>query len=363
MSQSAATIEDCRTSPLERASALHPEFYADPKWLGFERREIFRRTWQLVGPESWAAGKGDHFVVDIAGAGVLVARGDDGGLRAFLNACRHRGAPIAACAGKNAKRFNCPYHGWSYRLDGSLRAAPEMTEAEDFDVAANGLVPVNVETWHGMVFVRVASDGRPLSDYLGGISERIAPIDLSAMTFERREVWPVGANWKVYADNYLEGYHVPTIHPKLNEIVDYRGYTTELEALRSMQTSSLSNCDGVYGGDAVYYYFIYPNLMLNIVGGRVQTNRIVPDGPDRCFVEFDYYYADAEARARAEKDAEFSALVQDEDRRICEAVQKTLASGSYVPGRLSPAREGAVWHFQNLLRADFARGFANGFAR
>lgn len=347
--------EDLERRPLARAVALHPDFYADPQWLEFERREIFRANWQLVGPEAWAPAPGDHFVADIAGTSILVARGEDGTLRAFLNACRHRGAPIAACAGKSAKRFNCPYHGWSYRLDGALRAAPEMTGAEDFDLAANGLTPVSLSVWNGMVFARVAGAGRPLEDFVGGIDARIRPIDLAGMTFERREVWAVASNWKVYADNYLEGYHVPSIHPKLNEIVDYRGYTTELEAFRSMQTSSLENCDGVYGGDAVYYYFIYPNMMLNIVGGRVQTNRIVPDGPHRCRVEFDYYYAGAEARARAEKDAAFSALVQEEDRLICEAVQKNLVTGAYVPGRLSPGREGAVWHFQNLLRADYAR--------
>jgi choline monooxygenase len=351
--------DDLAPRPLAQAIALHPEFYADPKWLDYESREIFPANWQIVGPEAWAAAPGDHFIADIAGAGVLVARGEDGVLRAFLNVCRHRGAPIAACAGTGAKRFNCPYHGWSYRLDGSLRAAPEMAEAEGFDPAQHGLIAAALEVWNGMVFVRLAPKGRPLADYLGGVDRRIRPIDLSKMTFERRETWPVAANWKVYADNYLEGYHVPSVHPALNDIIDYRGYATELEALRSMQTSAVANAEGVYGGDAVYYCFIYPNMMLNIVGGRVQTNRVVPDGPDRCRVEFDYYYADAAARALAEGDAAFSARVQEEDRLICEAVQKNLVSGAYVPGRLSPARESALWHFQNLLRADYARAFAS----
>lgn len=350
------TREDTRLLPLANAIALHPDFYADARWFEFEKREVFAKTWQLAGPASWAADAGDHFVASVAGASILVVRDEAGTLRAFYNICRHRGAPIASCAGTAAKRFNCPYHGWSYRLDGSLRAAPEMQNAGDFNLADYGLMPVRITQWSGLVFVTLSAATPPLAEFVSGIAERIAPIDLAALRFHRRETAPVAANWKAYADNYLEGYHVPTIHPKLNEIVDYGGYTTELSRWLSVQTSTIAGSGGAYGGGVVFYFLIYPNTMLNIVEGRLQSNRIVPDGPGRCLVEFDFYYSD-EAAARAAADGEITALVQDEDRRICEAVQQSLASGAYRPGRLCPAREAGVWHFQNLMRETYARSF------
>ena len=343
--------------PLESAVALHPEFYVDPKWLEFEKREVFAKSWQLLGPASWAADAGDHFVADIAGVPVLVVRDEKGLLRAFLNICRHRGAPLASCPGRGAKRFNCPYHGWSYRLDGSLRAAPEMQEAKGFDLADYGLKPVRVEQWMGLAFATLSGETPPLADFFGGIAERIAPIDLEKMRFHSRALSQVAANWKAYTDNYLEGYHVPSIHPRLNEIVDYDGYTTELGRWRSMQVSGLGASGGAYGGDAVYYCHVWPNTTLNIVGGRLQTNRILPDGPDRCVVEFDFYYSE-EATSRAEKDIALTLEVQEEDRTICAKVQKGLASGAYAPGRLCPKREAGVWLFQNLMREAYAQGGA-----
>lgn len=350
------TRDDIRKFPLDGALALHPDFYADARWFEFERREVFAKSWQLAGPAAWAAAAGDHFVADVAGASILVVRDEQGALRAFHNACRHRGAPIASCAGTGAKRFNCPYHGWSYRVDGSLRAAPEMQSARDFRLSDYGLKAVRLEEWMGLVFVTLSGETPPLADFLGGVAERIAPIDLASMRFRRRAIDRVAANWKTYADNYLEGYHVPCVHPRLNEIVDYNGYTTEIDRWRSMQTSAIAGSGGAYGGDSVFYYFIWPNTMLNIVEGRLQTNRIIPDGPSACTVEFDFYYAPS-AADRAAADAEVTALVQGEDRRICEAVQRNLVSGAYAPGRLCPAREAGVWHFQNLMRDAYARAF------
>jgi choline monooxygenase len=163
----------------------------------------------------------------------------------------------------------------------------------------------------------------------------------------------VACNWKVYVDNYLEGYHVPHIHPGLNSVLDYRSYVTETAEWYSFQFSPLDSGDDLYGSGEALYYFLYPNAMLNILPGRLQTNRVLPLGVDRCRVEFDFYYAPAatpEALARRAKDIAFSDEVQDEDVTICEDVQRGLASGSYEAGRLNPLRENAVHHFHELLR-------------
>jgi choline monooxygenase len=189
----------------------------------------------------------------------------------------------------------------------------------------------------------------------GGIAERIHPVDLGAWRFARHVAYDVACNWKVYVDNFLEGYHLPHVHPGLSKVLDYRAYETELFEWYSLQHSPLRNNEGIYGDGTAWYYFIYPNVMLNIMPGRLQTNRVLPLGDDRCRVEFGYYYAeDAAALARSANDERFSDEIQVEDIAICEAVQRGLASGVYEAGRLSPKRERGVWHFHQLLRSAYA---------
>jgi choline monooxygenase len=160
----------------------------------------------------------------------------------------------------------------------------------------------------------------------------------------------------VYVDNYLEGYHVPHVHPGLNKLLDYRSYVTECAPWYSFQFSPLESAPDLYGNGEALYYFLYPNTMLNILPGRLQTNRVLPLGADRCRVEFDFFYAPVEdetAEDRKARDLAFSDEVQIEDVTICEEVQRGLASGSYEAGRLNPLRENAVHHFQELLRAAY----------
>lgn len=164
-------------------------------------------------------------------------------------------------------------------------------------------------------------------------------------------VCKVAANWKVYVDNFLEGYHLPLVHPGLTQLVDYSTYTTERDQWWSLQRSPVED-SGPYGGGEGLYFFIYPNIMLNFMPGRIQTNRVVPTSLTTCDVEFDFYYVPG-AESRAAEDRAFTDQIQEEDRMICEHVQKGLTSGVYEAGRLSPKRESGVWHFQNLLRQDY----------
>jgi choline monooxygenase len=252
--------------------------------------------------------------------------------------------------------IRCRYHGWLYDQEGRLVAAPEMQDAAGFEVGDVRLPCLPVREWQGLLFVALDERVPDFAQVYAGIAERIAPINLPAMRFERRDVFEVACNWKVYVDNFLEGYHLPIVHPGLAKVVDYRAYATELAAWHSLQHSPLRDSDAIYGAGEALYFFIYPNVMLNVMPGRLQTNRVQPLGVDRCRVEFDYYYTqDAGALARIERDREFSDEVQHEDMAICEAVQRGLASGLYEPGRLSPRRESGVWHFHELLRTAYAR--------
>ena len=343
------------TKELERASALPARFYFGEDMLAMEQRAVFARSWQLVAQHAQLAGPGDHVVENIGEVPVLVVRGQDGVLRAFPNVCRHRAGPLALCNGKGARALHCKYHGWTYTLEGQLRSAPEMQAAQDFRVEDIRLPPLRVHEWQGLVFVALDDSVPDFDDVYGGIIERIAPIDLSAMRYLRRDSYDIDCNWKVYIDNFLEGYHLPHVHPGLSKVLDYRVYDTELFPWYSLQNSPLRDSGGAYGEGEAFYYHVYPNVMLNIMPGRLQTNRILPLGPGRCRVEFDYYYAqDEQAMARIAADQSFSDEVQAEDITICEAVQKGLASGFYDAGRLCPKRESGVWHFQNLLRAAYA---------
>jgi choline monooxygenase len=336
------------------AHALDAKYYLGEDMLAMERRAVFGHSWQLVAHQGQLAEPGDHVVDEVAGAPVLLLRGRDEMLRAFPNVCRHRAGPLAHCSGKGMHNLRCKYHGWLYDQQGQLIGAPEMQDAADFDPRQIRLPQLKLKEWQGLVFVAL-DEAPPFDEVYGGIVERIAPIDLSAMKHTRRDVFDVACNWKVYVDNFLEGYHLPLVHPGLSRLLDYRAYDVELFRWYSLQHSPLRNADAVYGEGEACYFFVYPNVMLNIVPGRLQSNRVLPLGPDRCRVEFDYYYAmDPGAMGRIDEDRAFSDAVQHEDMAICEAVQKGLTSGFYEAGRLSPKRESGVWHFHQCLRAAYA---------
>lgn len=344
---------DLAEQSLAGATALPARYYTGNAVAALDRRAVFARSWQLVAHAAQLNGRGDHVVTEIDGVPLLIVRGDDGELRALHNVCRHRAGPLAICDGRAAKRLRCRYHGWTYALDGRLQSAPEMSGATDFDVGAIRLPQARVALWQGFVFVALGK-APPLTDVLDGIDARIGSDALAGYALHRREAYDIACNWKVYVDNYLEGYHVPHIHPELNRMLDYRSYVTELARWHCLQWSPLESTDDLYGNGEALYYWIWPNTMLNILPGRLQTNCVLSLGPDRCRVEFDFYYPDdAMGASRRERDIAFSDIVQKEDVDICERVQRGLGSGSYVAGRLNPLRESGVHHFHELLRAAY----------
>ena len=351
----AASVTTDPGAALAEARALEARHYLGAETLEREQRQVFARSWQLVAHQGQLAAPGDHVVDEVGGTPVVLLRGADGVLRGFVNVCRHRAGPLALCSGRGMGALRCRYHGWLYDQEGRLIGAPEMQGARGFDPGAERLPVLRVAEWQGLVFVAVDAGVPEFATVYGGIAERIAPIDLAGMRFARRDHFEVQCNWKVYVDNFLEGYHLPMVHPGLSQVLDYRAYDTELFDWYSLQHSPLRNSEDIYGAGQAYYYFVYPNVMLNIMPGRLQTNRVLPLGPERCRVEFDYYYAqDAAALARVARDREFSDEIQAEDIAICEAVQKGLASGHYTAGRLCPKREAGVWHFHQRLRAAYA---------
>jgi choline monooxygenase len=346
---------DLLPQQLAASSALAARFYADAAIAEVERSAIFSRHWQLIAGVSQLSGTGDHVVAEIAGVPILIVRGSDGALRGFVNVCKHRAGPLAICDGRAAKALRCRYHGWTYTLEGVLKAATEMQDAADFELGSIRLTPIAVETWRGLVFAAL-DPAMALADLLAGTEKHLGDRDFAHYQFERKVPYNVDCNWKVYADNYLEGYHVPHVHPELNKLLDYRSYVTETDRWHSLQYSPIEGSGNFYGDGTALYYFIWPNLMLNILPDRLQTNRIVPLAIDRCRVDFDFFYppgASPEAIALRQRDQHFSDEVQAEDAMICERVQHALTCGRYQPGRLNPKRENALFHFHEQVRSAY----------
>ena len=348
--------DDLIQLPIERAETIPSDWYTHPGFLALEENTIFKKNWQLACHESQIPNPGDSICRTVAGNPILIVRENSGEIRAFYNVCRHRGGPLEVKCGTTTV-LQCKYHGWTYLMDGSLRGVPQFDRVELFDKKDFGLKPVKTALWQGLLFISLDNEIYPFEHVVQGISERISPIRLDEMSYHTSTVDLIACNWKVYVDNYLEGYHIPIVHPELAGLLDYKNYITETGEYYSLQYSpfSSSSADNPYNAEngRAFYYFIYPNIMLNILPGRLQTNIIELVGHDKCRVIFDFFYTDpqkAEEDGTITGDLEYSAKIQQEDIEICEAVQAGLRSDAYDKGRFSVKRELGVWHFQSLLK-------------
>jgi choline monooxygenase len=347
--------------PLAQARTIPSSWYHDPGVYELERQQVFGDTWQVVGRADQVREPGSFFTANVAGEPIVVARDEQGTLRAFYNVCRHRAALVVPEAEGRATRLRCRYHGWTYDLAGRLRGTPEFDGVADFRREANGLPPVAVALWGPLVFVHLGARPDGLADCLAPLPERTAELGLDGLAFVERREYRLACNWKVFVDNYLDGgYHVNTVHPGLAGVIDYAHYRTEIAGLTSVQISPLRppapaadpEVGKVRSGDAAYYWWLFPNFMINIYQDVMDTNLVLPLGPHDCRVVFDFYFAGAQDPGRRAWMAESIAVadrVQQEDMGICEEVQRGLASRSYDTGRFSVRREAAGYYFHQLL--------------
>jgi choline monooxygenase len=343
--------------PLEKASTIPSDWYLDPAVAMAEREKVFGSTWQAVGRASQVSEPGQFFTAEIAGEPIVVIRGDDGSLRAFYNVCRHRAARVVAEPEGCAKKLRCRYHGWTYDLTGKLRGVPEFDGVADFDRDDNSLPQIAVAVWGPIVWVNLSPRPGPLLEFLNPLPEKCASLGLEKLQFVERRQYDLACNWKVYVDNYLDGgYHVNTVHPGLAGVIDYSRYRTEIAGMTSVQISPLEATNDDVGqvrtGECAYYWWIFPNFMMNIYEGVMDTNLVLPLGPGVCRVIFDFYFADCEAPGRHDfirRSIDVADQIQQEDARICEEVQRGLASRSYKTGRFSVRREAGGHHFHRLL--------------
>ncbi|MBV8207490.1 MAG: aromatic ring-hydroxylating dioxygenase subunit alpha [Acidobacteria bacterium] len=349
-------------APLERASTIPANWYRDRRVAQAEASCVFGASWQCVARADQIAEPGQFVSTEISGEPILVVRGADCHLRGFFNVCRHHAAAVATAPCGSASVFKCPYHGWTYGLDGTLRGAPDFSAVQDFDPASYGLAPVLAEQWQQFVFVNLDLGAPTLDSYVGDFAFRAASLGLTELRFVERREYELKCNWKVFVDNYLDGgYHVPYVHKALNSVLDYRQYTVETAGRACLQSSPVDSASAVDESlgrtrrGAAYYFWFYPNFMLNWYEGVLDTNLVLPAGIDRTRVIFDFYFGPEFDEEAARNSIAVSEHIQDEDVAICEAVQRGLGSRAYSTGRLSVRREAGEHLFHRLLANDLRR--------
>jgi choline monooxygenase len=353
-------------APLEEAWTIPAPWYTDARVCELERRTVFARTWQLVGRVEQVEAAGQYVTAEVAGEPLVVVRGGDGVLRAFFNVCRHHAAAVVTEAEGRAASLRCPYHGWTYTLEGELRGTPDFGGVCNFERAASGLVALECGVWENWVFARVEPGGPALEDFIGAdLARRTGPLNFRGLRWMERRHYSFDCNWKVFVDNYLDGgYHVPHLHKGLDSVLDYSRYAIECGRRFCLQSSPVMSegAEGQTGavrrGERALYYWIYPNFMINWYEGVMDTNLVLPRGVERTEVIFDFYFADVSdaARARNLASIDVGQRIQDEDVSICKSVQRGLASRAYRAGRLSVRREAGEHLFHRLLHADLKAG-------
>jgi len=349
-------------SPLETAYTIPADWYVDPRIADLERKTTFSRTWQLVARADQLTKPGSYVTTTVAGEPIVVVRGDDGKIRGFFNVCRHHAAEVMTDPEGTTPHLRCPYHGWTYGLDGALKGTPDFAGVCEFDRGKNGLVPVRTEEWETFVFVRLDPDGPSLREDLGDLVQQFRPLGLDKLRFFERRIYKFDCNWKVFVDNYLDGgYHIPFLHKGLDSVLDYSSYTIENGARYCLQASPMesANAEAATGavrkGEKALYYWIHPNFMVNWYEGIMDTNLVIPLGLDRTEVVFDFYFAGSDAE-RNRASVAIGERIQGEDTAICESVQRGLGSRAYRAGRLSVRREAGEHLFHRLLHADLEAG-------
>jgi len=341
--------------PLSRARTIPNTWYTSAEMYERERDVVFANSWQMVGRADQVNEPGSYLTANIAGEPILVVRGDDGALRGMFNVCRHRAAPILNDECGQVTKLRCRYHGWTYDLSGRLKGTPEFDGVEDFCKELQGLPPIAVAVWGPFVFAHLAEPRETLGEFMNPLPSWTASRSaFSKLKWQARKSYDLNCNWKVYVDNYLDGgYHVNTVHPGLAGVLDYKEYRTECAGRTVLQSSPMKPAEGAAGrtrtGDLAAYWWLWPNFMINFYSGVMDSNLVLPLGPDRCRVVFDFYFADGTDFGFITESVAVADQVQAEDIGICEDVQRGLNSRSYTTGRFSVKRENGGHYFHRML--------------
>ena len=357
--------------PLQVASTLPGRFYHDPAIYAQELQTMFSRMWLCVGRDEDIEKPGDYLTRTVGDESVVVLRDASGSVNAFHNVCRHRGSRLLSePSGSGLKHVQCPYHAWTYGLDGALKVAPHMEDAREFDKPKFGLNRVRLDRWDGFLFINFSNEGPGLMEFLGDMGTKFARYGMGGLRRGRRIDYTVSTNWKMLAENYSECYHCALIHPELNKVSHYTSGETDLvnqatvggwmdlrkDEYQTMSLSGKSNrppFKGISPEDhrRIHYYIVYPNMLLSLHPDYVMTHTIWPSGPGRSDIVCEFLF-DKDEVARPDFDpsdaVDFWDLTNRQDWHVCELAFKGTQSGGYTKGRLS-SLEWMVHIFDNFV--------------
>ncbi len=369
--------------PLEDGWTLPAAWYSDPAVDAVERERIFSRAWQYAGRADQVETAGSFFATEVAYTPIVVTRGQDEVLRGFVNVCRHRGHPVVSGEGCR-ETLQCPYHAWTYDLDGSLRRAPRSDRDPEFDASSLSLRPVSVDTWGPFVFVNLDIAAAPLVDTFGGLPDLIAAsgLDLDTVRFHSHYEWEIRSNWKVAIENFLECYHCPTAHPGFSKVIDVSldSYALTVSESYSSQVGSVRPSALSDGGPAknpakkpakgmatyvprgdvteAQYHHLWPNTTISIEAGasNIAIERWIPTRPGGCVEVTDCFFGEGVAEDRAQEIIAFGTQVGLEDLALCESVQAGLESRMVPQGKLMLGSELLIHDFQKKVAAALGGG-------
>jgi Rieske 2Fe-2S family protein len=356
--------------PFGQSRMLPRDAYVSPRVFAFEQERFFAGSWTCVGREGDLQGTGAQRAVKVGQAGVLLTRGTDGKVRAFANTCRHRGHELLGIGEETTRRtVLCPYHAWTYDLDGALRVAPGFHDHQDFRPAEHGLVELPLESWHGFLFVNGSGDAPPFAEHVGALDDLVAPYRPERLVPLASHAYDLACNWKVILENYHECYHCPLIHPELCQVSPpasgdnfeldgaWVGGTMDLkDHAATMSLDGHSDGVPIPGLDGerlrtVAYLGLFPNLLLSLHPDYLMIHLVEPLGPDLSHVVCTWYFP-PEAASQPGFDPSYAVEFWDRTNRqdwaACESVQRGMASPHFQPGPLAPA-EDAVYHVVTMI--------------
>jgi phenylpropionate dioxygenase-like ring-hydroxylating dioxygenase large terminal subunit len=334
--------------------------YTDPGLVGVERERIFARAWQYVGHLGQLGESAGYVAGRVGDIPVVVTRDRHGVLRAFLNVCRHRGSVLAAGAAARGT-LQCPYHAWTYGLDGALKAAPRSNREPGFECEGISLRPASAGSWGPFLFANPDPEAGPLADFLGDLPEFVAAAGVAVEELQHhgRAESTVEANWKLVAENFLECYHCAVAHPGFSAVVDVSPEGYELVPGDTFSSQFGPVREGGSGLDTVgevtrsQFHLLWPNTMINIFPGRMNLSLgpVLPAGPARTERFLDYFFAPEVDDAWISELLAFDGQVGIEDKVLVENVQRGVATGLIEHGRLLPESERLIVDFQQRLQA------------
>ena len=360
--QATPTLRKTANALARGVKSLPQKYFVSPEIFEQEQAQIFSKEWLLVGHQSQIANAGDYIVQRVNGESLIVIRDKSRKIHGFFNVCRHRGSRLIEDNGGNRAAIQCPYHAWTYGLDGRLLGAPHMDNVPGFEKADYPLHPINLALWEGFIFVNLAKNPEPLEEWFAPLNGKFSHWNMSILQRGKRIEYDLNANWKLMFENYSECYHCPGVHPQLQKVSPYDSAENDLHEGPFLGgfmkinpgkslTMSGNACAAFVGKienlQQVFYYSIFPNMLLSLHPEYVMVHQLWPMSPERTLIVCDWlFHPDAFNRPDFKPDdaIEFWDMTNKQDWHVCELSQQGIASRAYQPGPYS-SRESipAAW--------------------